>query len=152
MEWWNTYTTRYSINVCFFVNPFCQIKLLDNFSMNARSIKVFQTEQVNIGSGNGLVPLGNKPLPEPVFVIHVDWLFYYLTKTNLHVRKLRWEALTNPFHIFESKLYVCRLTTFRDTIELLITKQDGFSQHSVSMRLIVCWNNVRVLCAEIINP
>ena len=24
------------------------------------------TDDVNIGSGNGLVPLGNKPLPEPM--------------------------------------------------------------------------------------
>ena len=26
--------------------------------------------QVNIGSGNGLVPSGNKPLPQPIVMIH----------------------------------------------------------------------------------
>ena len=31
-------------------------------------------DKVNVGSGNGLVPSGNKPLPEPMLTkIHVTW-------------------------------------------------------------------------------
>ena len=32
------------------------------------------TDDVNIGSGNGLVPSGNKPLPEPVLTKWGAWI------------------------------------------------------------------------------
>ena len=34
-------------------------------------------DKVNIGSGNGLVPSGNKPLPEPMLIMFYDAIWHH---------------------------------------------------------------------------
>ena len=49
---------------------------LDNFNPLWPSVK--QYDDVNIGSGNGLLPDGTKPLPDPVLTTH-QWLAAVMT-------------------------------------------------------------------------
>ena len=64
--------------------------------------------QVNIGSGNGLLPDGTKPLPEPMLTdqsiqrLIFQVLFYYHGLTELMIwiyntlRSFTWDAIAHP--------------------------------------------------------
>ena len=45
---------------------FCQYSLRIFNEIILQRIEIIFSQQLNMGSGNGLVPSGNKPLPEPM--------------------------------------------------------------------------------------
>ena len=45
---------------------------------------MLQYMEVNIGSGNGLLPDGTKPLPEPITMLTYPYCYVVLTEDQFH--------------------------------------------------------------------
>ena len=66
--------------------------------------------QINIGSGNGLVPSGNKPLPEPMLtqdLCHHMASLGHNVLSYLHQNNVKqWQNIQNDLFFFETIQFV----------------------------------------------
>ena len=56
--------------------------MMNILSLHILEISVYGAILVNIGSGNGLLPDGTKPLPEPMLTIHPSSLGIHLREIS----------------------------------------------------------------------
>ena len=93
---------------------------------------------VNIGSGDGLVPSGNKPLPEPMLTqisVRHHWCAQWLC-TEQHLGKNIIHIMTKIINVLTHK--VCQTHIISMTINLIINGY-GTEQTTLSPHLKQCW-------------
>ena len=89
-----------------------------------------------IGSGNGLVPSGNKPSPEPMLAQIYVAIWRHQATISLSIKHTikRTPKLCINSLMFSNAIIVCRLVINRTSAEVLLIKSSGAIFRKIDLR------------------